>query len=170
MVSYDVIISPKALSQLDGYIEYIQCTLLNEQAAKAVWDDAMDTRVVQEAGIHLIIATQLPTCDILTGRIKANIPSRIAFKVSGIKDSITIIDQEGAESLLGKGDMLYYPQGHSKPLRLQGAFVSDDEVNRVVGHLKKANHSNYFKNPFSDDENIITLRTKLEEIESDIWK
>ena len=126
--------------------------------------------LAQDAGIHLIIATQLPTCDILTGRIKANIPSRIAFKVSGIEDSITIIDQEGAESLLGMGDMLYCPQGHSKPLRLQGAFVSDDEVNKVVGHLKKVNYSNFFKNPFSDDENIITLRTKTEEIESDIWK
>lgn len=89
------------------------------------------------AGIHLIIATQRPSVDVLTGVIKANIPSRIAFAVSSQIDSRTILDMAGAEHLIGKGDMLYSPQGMDKPLRVQGCFVSDEEVNKVLEFVKK---------------------------------
>src|SRR5450756_2295076 len=90
------------------------------------------------AGIHLILATQRPSVDVITGLIKANIPTRIAFQVSAKVDSRTILDQSGAESLLGHGDMLYLPPGTSIPTRVHGAFVSDQEVHRVVGGLKAA--------------------------------
>ena len=89
------------------------------------------------AGIHLILATQRPSVDVITGLIKANIPTRIAFQVSSKIDSRTILDQSGAETLLGHGDMLYLPPGTAMPERVHGAFVSDDEVQRVVDHLRK---------------------------------
>jgi S-DNA-T family DNA segregation ATPase FtsK/SpoIIIE len=89
------------------------------------------------AGIHLILATQRPSVDVITGLIKANIPTRIAFQVSSKIDSRTILDQMGAESLLGMGDMLYMASGTGLPVRVHGAFVSDDEVHRVVAYLKQ---------------------------------
>src|ERR1700683_1183224 len=98
-------------------------------------------RLAQKArasGIHLILATQRPSVDVITGLIKANIPTRIAFQVSAKVDSRTILDQSGAESLLGHGDMLYLPPGTSIPTRVHGAFVSDQEVHRVVAGLKSA--------------------------------
>jgi S-DNA-T family DNA segregation ATPase FtsK/SpoIIIE len=88
------------------------------------------------AGIHMIVATQRPSVDVITGLIKANIPCRIAFQVSAKVDSRTILDQGGAESLLGHGDMLYMPPGTATPVRVHGAFVSDQEVHRVAGQLK----------------------------------
>lgn len=93
-------------------------------------------QMARAAGMHLIIATQRPSVDVITGIIKANIPSRIAFKVSSQFDSRTILDMAGAEKLLGKGDMLYYPTGESKPLRIQGTFISEEEIASIVDYIK----------------------------------
>jgi S-DNA-T family DNA segregation ATPase FtsK/SpoIIIE len=104
------------------------------------------TRLAQKArasGIHLVLATQRPSVDVITGLIKANIPTRIAFQVSARVDSRTILDQQGAESLLGHGDMLYLPSGTSVPTRIHGAFVSDQEVHKVVAHLKRRGEPRY---------------------------
>ncbi len=107
--------------------------------AKADVEDAI-LRLAQKAracGIHMVLATQRPSVDVITGIVKANIPSRIAFAVSSLTDSRTILDMGGAEKLLGKGDMLFYPIGANKPSRVQGAFVSDEELNRVTDFIKK---------------------------------
>jgi S-DNA-T family DNA segregation ATPase FtsK/SpoIIIE len=101
------------------------------------------TAMARAAGIHLIIATQRPSVDVITGVIKANIPSRIAFAVASQVDSRTILDMAGAEKLLGKGDMLYYPQSAAKPIRGQGAFITDAEVERIIGHIKSLHQSSY---------------------------
>jgi len=103
-------------------------------------------RIAQKAraaGIHLILATQRPSVDVITGLIKANIPGRIAFQVSSRIDSRTILDQSGAEQLLGAGDMLYIPPGTMVPTRVHGAFVADEEVHRVVKYVKKQGSANY---------------------------
>ena len=97
------------------------------------------------AGIHLILATQRPSVDVITGLIKANIPTRLSFQVSSKIDSRTILDQMGAEALLGMGDMLYMPSGTGFPIRVHGAFVSDDEVHRVVAYLKEQGEPNYIE-------------------------
>ena len=100
-------------------------------------------QMARAAGLHLIIATQRPSVDVITGLIKANVPSRIAFNVSSGTDSRTIIDMNGAEKLLGKGDMLFYPVGYPKPVRIQGAFISDHEVENIVEYLKTQQQTQY---------------------------
>jgi DNA segregation ATPase FtsK/SpoIIIE, S-DNA-T family len=113
------------------------------------------------AGIHLILATQRPSVDVITGLIKANIPTRIAFQVSSKIDSRTILDQMGAEALLGMGDMLYMPSGTGLPIRVHGAFVSDEEVHRVVAYLKEQGEPNYIEGVLEggtvDDEGGLSL-------------
>ena len=100
-------------------------------------------QMARAAGMHLVIATQRPSVDVITGLIKANIPSRIAFAVSSQVDSRTILDMAGAEKLLGKGDMLFYPTGMSKPTRIQGAFISDKDVEKIVDFIKSNGTANY---------------------------
>jgi S-DNA-T family DNA segregation ATPase FtsK/SpoIIIE len=97
------------------------------------------------AGIHLVLATQRPSVDVITGLIKANIPTRIAFQVSSKIDSRTILDQMGAEALLGQGDMLFLAPGTGLPIRCHGAYVADDEVHRVVDYLKKVGPPEYIE-------------------------
>jgi S-DNA-T family DNA segregation ATPase FtsK/SpoIIIE len=104
------------------------------------------------AGIHLVLATQRPSVDVITGLIKANIPTRIAFQVSARVDSRTILDQMGAEALLGQGDMLYLPAGTGYPQRVHGAYVADHEVHKVVGYLKKLAQPQYVEDVLEGPE------------------
>ncbi len=104
------------------------------------------------AGIHLILATQRPSVDVITGLIKANIPTRIAFQVSARVDSRTILDQMGAEALLGQGDMLYLPPGTGFPQRVHGAFVADHEVHKVVSYLKNLAKPQYVEGVLEEPE------------------
>ena len=119
-------------------------------AAKEVEDSIMRiTQMARAAGIHLIVATQRPSTDIITGVIKANIPSRISFAVASYIDSRTILDAPGAEKLLGKGDMLYLPMGENSPTRIQGAYITEEEVNKLINHVVKERIAEY-------DDSIIT--------------
>ena len=123
-------------------------------AAKEVEDSIC--RLAQKAraaGMHLVIATQRPSVDVITGLIKANVPSRIAFAVSSQVDSRTILDSVGAEKLLGKGDMLFFPSGAPKPSRIQGAFVSDDEVEKIVDFIKSNGTATYSEDILESIEN-----------------
>lgn len=135
-------------------------------------EDAI-TRLAQmarAAGIHLIIATQRPSVDVITGVIKANIPSRIAFSVSSQTDSRTILDGGGAEKLLGKGDMLYLPIGASKPTRIQGAFLSDEEVERIVDFVISQQKVQYQENMIPTDEPESKVETVDDELFDDAVK
>ncbi len=114
-------------------------------------------QLARAAGIHLIIATQRPSVNVITGLIKANMPSRIAFSVSSGVDSRTILDMNGAEKLLGKGDMLFYPQGYQKPARLQGAFVSDEEVSSIVDFLAEKNPGMQYNSQIEQQVNTASL-------------
>ena len=122
-------------------------------ASKEVQDSIMRiTQMARAAGIHLIVATQRPSTDIITGVIKNNIPSRIAFAVSSAIDSRTILDSSGAESLLGKGDMLYLPMGESHTTRIQGCFISDSEINKLIEYCKTQSNAKYDET-FTNEDN-----------------
>ena len=124
-------------------------------AAKEVEDSIMRiTQMARAAGIHLIVATQRPSADVITGVIKANIPSRIAFAVASNIDSRTILDSSGAEKLLGKGDMLFLPQGENTPIRIQGTFLSDEEIKSVADYTIKQQIARYDETLTMDDEEM----------------
>ena len=124
-------------------------------AAKEVEDSIMRiTQMARAAGIHLIVATQRPSTDVITGVVKANIPTRVAFAVSSQIDSRTILDMAGAEKLLGKGDMLFLPQGENVPIRVQGTFISDDEIKAVVDYTISQQKARYDNTLLMDDEEM----------------
>jgi S-DNA-T family DNA segregation ATPase FtsK/SpoIIIE len=139
--------NPEALEELPFIVIFIdELADLMMVVGKKV--EELIARLAQKAraaGIHLVLATQRPSVDVITGLIKANVPTRVAFQVSSKIDSRTILDQMGAESLLGQGDMLYLPPGSGFPQRVHGAFVSDQEVHRVTEHLKAQGQPNYIE-------------------------
>ncbi|MDU2183383.1 MAG: DNA translocase FtsK, partial [Negativicoccus succinicivorans] len=120
-------------------------------------------QMARAAGLHLVLATQRPSVDVLTGTIKANIPSRISFAVSSQIDSRTILDMAGAEKLLGKGDMLFYPIGAPKPRRVQGAFISDADVEKLVEYIKKQGQPEY-------NETVVQPAAEAEETQTPRWE
>ncbi len=140
-----------SLAEKEGNPKLPQIVIIIDELADLMMVAAKDVedaicrlaQMARAAGMHLVIATQRPSVDVITGIIKANIPSRIAFSVSSQVDSRTILDSAGAEKLLGKGDMLFYPSGAPKPVRIQGAFISDKEVENIVKFLKKDGETEY---------------------------
>lgn len=151
----------KAIEKEEGTGKLPQIVIIVDELADLMMVAAKDVeeaicRLAQKAraaGMHLVIATQRPSVDVITGLIKANVPSRIAFAVSSQIDSRTILDSVGAEKLLGKGDMLFFPSGAPKPVRVQGAFVSDDEVEKIVGFVKKNGTATYSEDILEKIEN-----------------
>ena len=130
------------------------------------------TQLARAAGIHLIVATQRPSTDVITGVVKSNIPTRISFAVSSSIDSRTILDMTGAEKLLGKGDMLYKPMDDNAPTRIQGSFVSDGEIGRVVDFIKERSHgprySDDFNNLTSQSSSTGSVSSGGEEMQKDV--
>ena len=158
------------LLEEDGSIEKLpQIVIIIDELADLMMVAAKDVedaicrlaQMARAAGMHLVIATQRPSVDVITGIIKANIPSRIAFAVSSQVDSRTILDMEGAEKHLGKGDMLFYPSGAAKPTRIQGAFISDKEVEKIVEFLKNNGEVTY-------NEDILETIEKANKTEKEI--
>ena len=151
----------KAIEKEEGQGKLPQIVIIVDELADLMMVAAKDVeeaicRLAQKAraaGMHLVIATQRPSVDVITGLIKANVPSRIAFAVSSQIDSRTILDSVGAEKLLGKGDMLFFPSGAPKPVRVQGAFVSDDEVEKIVDFIKQNGTATYSEDILETIEN-----------------
>ena len=151
----------KAIEKEEGMGKLPQIVIIVDELADLMMVAAKDVeesicRLAQKAraaGMHLVIATQRPSVDVITGLIKANVPSRIAFAVSSQVDSRTILDSVGAEKLLGKGDMLFFPAGAPKPIRVQGAFVSDEVVEKIVGFIKQNGTANYSEDILETIEN-----------------
>ena len=151
----------KAIENEEGQGKLPQIVIIVDELADLMMVAAKDVeeaicRLAQKAraaGMHLVIATQRPSVDVITGLIKANVPSRIAFAVSSQIDSRTILDTVGAEKLLGKGDMLFFPSGAPKPVRVQGAFVSDDEVEKIVDFIKQNGTATYSEDILETIEN-----------------
>ena len=151
----------KAIEKEEGQGKLPQIVIIVDELADLMMVAAKDVeeaicRLAQKAraaGMHLVIATQRPSVDVITGLIKANVPSRIAFAVSSQVDSRTILDSVGAEKLLGKGDMLFFPTGYPKPVRVQGAFVSDEEVEKIVDFVKQNGTANYSEDILETIEN-----------------
>lgn len=183
--------SESGTRNIEGYNEYVKHYNETQETAKpflsfivVIIDELADlmmvaskeveecimrlTQMARAAGIHLIIATQRPSVDVITGVIKANIPSRIAFGVSSAVDSRTIIDMPGAEKLLGKGDMLFLPMGSSNPTRVQGAFMSDEEVVRIVEFIKSQVEHEEIKQDFL--ENIEQVQNENQVIEDPLMR
>jgi len=158
---YNDKISEVAYLNDDNYVKLPQIVIIIDELADLMMvapgevEDSICrlAQMARAAGLHLIIATQRPSVNVITGLIKANIPSRIAFAVSSAIDSRTIIDGSGAEKLLGKGDMLFFPTGYPKPIRIQGAFISDKEVSSVVEFLKKNNSEAKYSEDIHDKIN-----------------
>lgn len=140
-------------------------------AAKEVEESIMRiTQLARAAGIHLIVATQRPSTDVITGVVKANIPSRISFAVSSSIDSRTILDMTGAEKLLGKGDMLFLPQGENTPVRIQGTFISDDEIKNVADYTIKEQKAHYDQSyELSDEDKGATTMVEKDAMEEPLY-
>lgn len=152
MKGYNAKVSADPSNGEEGHTKMPQIVIVVDELADLMMVAAKEVeesicrlaQLARAAGIYLILATQRPSVDVITGLIKANMPSRIAFSVSSNVDSRTILDMAGAERLLGNGDMFFYPRGYNKPSRVQGAFVSDDEVTRVVEFLKDQTDGNVY--------------------------
>ena len=186
MVNRYGLFAEKGVRDIKGYNEALSSEEVNQKLPQIVIiiDELADLMMVAKndvedaicrlaqmaraAGMHLVIATQRPSVDVITGLIKANIPSRIAFAVSSQVDSRTILDMAGAEKLLGKGDMLFYPTGVSKPTRIQGAFISDKDVEKIVSFIKSPGEPKYNQEIIESIEKANSSDKELkEEIEDD---
>ena len=153
---------PEILENIDKVI-YLDGDIIIKSDLSELYQYDIGDNYIGAAGMHLVIATQRPSVDVITGLIKANVPSRIAFAVSSQVDSRTILDMVGAEKLLGKGDMLFSPAGSSKPTRIQGAFISDKEVEKIVDFLKSNGEVKYNEDILESIEKANKTDQEIEE-------